>query len=390
MISREVKPQEPRIKGVPTKMVIFNRAASGEDWGLYVGAASLHRYAQAADGSGGALWDEADIPQPRGKIFDLAATQNYLYALTGSDSTTLYRLGKESAAWEEVGFAAGDQGFSQIQAIFGEVDSEGIPLSDYLFVGASTGSPQQNGIGDFGIFYTDGAAEGKLTLLVSDTAILTGAAYDTAGYHYVSTNGDGLYYAGGSSSGASFSGASFQKIPPGELSLQINGLINIGSADLALCYNGDILRVSGGTLTKLNTESLQFNFRGAAAVWKDDKGLDTLLLVAVRNSDPVYGYREIRLNPGNPAGLEPGAIELWHPGDESPTTVGDDKQFRDTIEPKPVNAIVQVPARIDPNRVLLVSIHGTGQNTGFMENSTDGGLWSYRARDGIWQWNAEN
>jgi hypothetical protein len=379
MISREVKPQEPRIKGVPSKMAIFNRAESGDDWGVYIGGSSLHRYAQAGDGSGAAVWDEGDLPQPPGKIYDLAAAGNYLYALAGQDPLGLYRLGKGSGAqWEEVGFAAGDAGFSQFQAIYGEVNGEGLPVGDILFVGTSNGSPGRNGDDNFAIFYTDGvSSEGKLNLAVQGTGLLTGAA-QSGNFHYVSTNGTGIY--------AGASPAALNQIPPGDESLRVNGLINIESAVLALCYEGDILRVNGSALSKLNSNSIRFNFRGPAALWRPGPGgAPALLLTAVRNSDPVYGYREILLS-GNPPELAGGELELRHPGDDSPTTVGDDKQFKDTIEPKPLNAILQVPARIDPEMVLLVSVQGTGT----MNNDTDGGLWSYRSRDGIWQWNAEN
>jgi hypothetical protein len=369
IISREVKPQEPRIKGVPTKMALFNRALPpAEDWGLYVGGYSLHRYAQAANGSGIAVWDEGEIPQPPDRIFDLAATRNALYALTGMETLKLYRLAQGSAAWEEVGFESGDQGFPRFQAIYGVTNEEGSPEGDRLFVGTSNNSPAESGSADYAIFYTDG---GALQPLQTGTALITGAASDGSIY-YISTNGGSTYV---------MDGAGITVIT----SDRIAGMIKIDSGILALCDNGDILHAAGGSLNKLNSKDTSFRFRGAAAVWKGENG-ERLLLAAVRNSDPVYGYREVLLDQGPLSNFTAGEIRLRHPGSEAPTTVGDDKQFKDTIEPKPVNAILQTPRSIDPAGTLFVSIQGTGT----MQNDIDGGLWSYRARDGIWQWNAEN
>jgi hypothetical protein len=359
IISREVKPREPRIKGVPTKMAIFDNK-------VYVGASSLHRYT----GSG---WDKG--PQPPGKIYDLAATSSHLYALTGPDPMRLYRLGTGSASWAEVGFDTnGDGGFPRLQAIYGEVDNEGKPISNILFVGTSSTTPDKEGVTSFAIFYTDGATSGGNLIPVKlGTALLTGAAWDGAN-HYVSTNGRGVY--------KDASPTALSLISSG--SERVSGLINIGSSTiLALCYNGDILRVSSSPLAKLNTNNISFTLRGPAAVWKDSGGTATLLLTAVQNSDRTYGYREIRLSTLTGGG---GTIELRSPGNGSPTTVADPHQFIDTVEPKPLNSILQVPASIDPGMVLLLSVQGTGT----ADNSTDGGLWSYRSRDGILQWNAED
>ena len=366
MISREVKPREPRIKGVPTKMVVFDRAGSGTGWGMYAADSSLHRYAKNAGGT--TDWDEGDIPQPPGDdIFDLAATATRLYALVNVDSPKLYRFDRTN--WTEVGFASGNDGYSRFQAIYGECDSEGKPVSDNLYVGA------RNSSGDYAVFSTGSTS--SLTRLGTATGLLTGAAYDGS-YHYISTEGGGVYRAATSSGTPT---GTFTQITSG---LSVTGMIRINDSGpveiIALCGNGDLYKVSGSGATKAGNAGITLT--GGAAVWTD--GAATLLLLAVRSSASVsnstYGYREIVLSsgvlPADPSVKEPGT---------APSTVDDNKRYRDTIEPKPVNAIFQAPDEIDASRVLFASVQGRGT----ARDNTDGGLWSYRNRSGVNQWNAE-
>jgi hypothetical protein len=366
MISREVKPREPRIKGVPTKMVVFNRVSSGTEWGMYVADSSLHRYAKNAGGT--ADWDEGDIPQPPGDdIFDLAATDACLYALVNVDSPKLYRFDRTN--WTEVGFASGNDGYSRFQVIYGECDSKGKPVSGNLYVGA------RNSSGAYAVFST--GSTGSLTRLGSATGLLTGAAYDGSSNHYISTEGGGVYQVSGSSA----------TVVSNTSGLSVTGMIQINDSSpvkiIALCGNGDLYTVSGLGATKVGNAGITLT--GGAAVWTDGAATPTtLLLLAVRSSASVsnstYGYREIVLSsgalPANPSVKEPGT---------APSTVDDNKRYRDTIEPKPVNAILQAPDEIDASRVLFASVQGRGT----ARDNTDGGLWSYRPRSGVNQWNAE-
>jgi hypothetical protein len=358
MISREVKPQEPRIKGVPTKMVVW-KATSGGDEAVYVADSSLHRYAKQSGTTQG-VWDEGDIPKPEGKIFDLAATTSYLYALVNVDSPELWRL-PQGGQWEKVVFAS-DGGYSRLQSIYGETKSDGVPLTDNLYAGA------MNSSGDYAVFHTSGS--GGLNLLKTGTGLLTGAA--SAGTnHYFSTYGGGVY------TGTVFSPSDFSSAK----SLVVTGMIETNdstSAIVALCFNGDLYAVSG--MSVIGNAGVYFP--GAAAVWtKDSK---KLLLVALQSSlsssSATYGYGELDITDGLP-----GTVTLREPGAQSPSTVDDAKRYRDTIEPKPVNAILQVPASIDAGAPLFASVQGRGT----AKDNTDGGLWSYRSRDSGWQWNAE-
>ncbi|MDR1972418.1 MAG: hypothetical protein LBQ46_10920 [Treponema sp.] len=368
MIAREVKPREPQIKGVPTKMVVFEY---GSQKAVFVGASSLHRYIQV---NGQAVWDSA-IPQPPGKIIDLAATENYLYALTNADSPALYRLGKQAPIWEQVSFPHAD--FPRLQAIYGAVDDKGMPLSDYIFVGSLANSLGKDDRTDYAVYRAkdSGGAALSFTALKEGTSLLSGAAYDGNNY-YFSTKGDGVYWLGGSS----------PVMVTGKEN--VRGMIRVDSSILALCYGGDILKIDGTGSTVLNSTGTGHYLRGPAAVYRTANGQRTRLLTAVIARDSysnTYGYREIDITTGPILSSVPGEIILLEPGTPPYGTMDDVNRYRDTIEPKPVNAIFQVPSDIDPEMTLFASIQGTGT----MKNDTDGGLWSYRAREGGWQWNAE-
>jgi hypothetical protein len=374
MIAREVKPREPRIKGVPTKMAIFDYNPG--EYALYVGGSSLFNYRQGE-------WDGVKIPQPPGKVVDLAATNACLYVLVNADSPELYRLKRGMGEWTRISLAHTD--FPRLQAVYGICDSEGKPNSDYLFVGAGRRNPSGNDANDYGVFYIDDNG-GSLNPLHMDTGLLTGAAFD-GGLYYFSTKGDGIYLTGGLL--PSGSTASCRQITG---KINARGMSRVGNMVLAFSYGGDILKVDGSGTIKLNAGSAGPYLRGSSAVWKNSGGEDTLLLVAVIAQDsslgPTYGYREITIKTGPLATSTPGEMPLREPGNGTtvyPSTMDDNNRFKDTIESKPVNSIFQTPADVDPGMPLFASVQGTGTS----QDDTDGGLWSYRVRDGIWQWNAE-
>jgi hypothetical protein len=295
-----------------------------------------------------------------------------------ADSPKLYRLGRGSVTWEEVGFtASGNDGYSRFQSIYGETNHEGkpVPGSDNLYVGASKG-PSKDGK-HYAVFHTDGTTR-DLSRLKSDTGALTGAAYDGTN-HYFSTDGDGVY------SSTSPSGGFVQVTNTADL--VVNGLIRITSGEIiALCKTGDLYKLNGGTADKLGNAGVELT--GPAAVWTPD-GTTYLLLAAVRSSSSstssIYGYRELVIPSG---GLVKDAVTMKEPGGNTPSTpstMEDNNLYHSTIEPKPVNAIFQAPSEIDSGRTLFASVRGRGT----AKDNTDGGVWSYRNRNGVSQWNAE-
>jgi hypothetical protein len=386
MISREVKPREPLIKGVPSKMAVFESPSSSPaalPVSLYVGTTSLYRYGRAAGGTTGA-WD-IGIPQPPGgMILDLAATRNYLYALTNADSPALYRWNGDSGMpWEYVPFSSQD--YPRLQAIYGQADDEGNPLTEYLFMGARSVGINRNDRKDYAVFYiNDSGGSPSIQPVKAGTALLTGAAYGGGG-HYFSTSGDGIYlWDGGSSDPVQITGEE-----------NVKGMIQISdpAVVLAFTYAGGILKVSGTSTLGLNSNWSGQYLWGPAAVYRHEKqSSPALLMVTVITPDstygPTYGYREINLRSGPVTTSTPGEMSLREPGNgatDFPSTMDDNNRYRDSIASKPVNSIFQVPINIDSEMPIFASVQGTGT----MKNDTDGGLWSYRIRDSGWQWNAE-
>jgi hypothetical protein len=377
MIAREVKPREPRIKGVPTKMAVFD---DNSGYALYVGGTSLHRYAKGTDGK--AVWDEGAVPQPPGKIIDLAATNGCLYALVNADSAELYRLVKGGTGWTKIPFTHTD--FPRLQTVYGAADSEGKPMGDYLLVGAGKKNISVDDREDYAVFYLADNDTALNPLLTAGTSLLTGAVF-AGGNYYFSTKGDGIYLAGGLPPSAPDQVADTEGI-------NARGMILLpGNAVLAFSYSGDILKIDGSTALKLNTNTGP-NLRGPAAVWKyDENDSGSLLLTAAaspNSTGSTYGYREIAITTGPLNTAAPAEIPFREPGNGaagSRSTMVDNNRYKDTIESKPVNSIYQVPYEIDSEMPLFASIQGTGT----AQDDTDGGLWSLRERDGGWQWNAE-
>jgi hypothetical protein len=349
-IAQEVKPLQPLIKGVPTKMALFKYATTPETYGVYVASSStLYRYVNGAWGTPSA---------PGGTIIDLAATTEYLYALTDpsfaeSSAPELWRIGSpvSTHGWEKITLSSLG-GFPHPVSIYSAADSEGKPTTDILYLCSAA-----SGRNSYAVHTVTGSAAISV-MENSGSAELTGAANAGSNNYYSTKNG--VYQRGSTS----------QPIN----GVNISGMINTGTRIIALGYLGDIYDVTSAT--KLSSTVSEFNLRGPTAVYTS--GANKLLLVAISTSQgTLYGYREIDLTSGSWA--------FRVPGKAAPTTVDDADRYDTTIKSKPINAIFQVPASVDPNKALFASIHGRG----VAKNDTDGGLWSYRSRDGVWQWNAE-
>jgi hypothetical protein len=374
-ISREVKPREPRIKGVPTKFVVYDNF-------MYVAASSLHRYGPYRGTAG---WDHGEWVNPLGRVFDLAATTEYLYALTNYNSPAIWRWKTGMAEWEQLGGYSGS-----IQSIYGETDAEGKPVKGgKVFAGILVKDPGENGI-DYSIYYVDESAPPESALkglpLGENTGRLTGAAFDGAS-HFVSTFGRGVYSWNGTND------------PPVQLvntadgedkNRNLMGIIRTGTDTAKVFAFGrdvDILEVSSAGFTVKRGSSSHY-LTGAVALWKQpvNPGTEGKILLGIRDGSD-YAYQEVRfdLAGGFLIANSSGEIDLYNPGASPPSTLTDTDLFDTTIRPHPVNHIFQVPPSVDPAMVLFAAVQGTGSTT----NDIDSGVWSYRQRDGTWQWNAE-
>jgi hypothetical protein len=375
IISLEVKPLEPRIKGVPTKFVVYKDV-------MYVASTSLHNYKNGA-------WDKEERIRPPDRVFDLAATTNYLYALVDYDSPALWRWKAGMTEWEQLGGNTG-----KLQMIYGETDAEGKPISGgKVFAGARTGVTE-DGI-DYELFYVD-EAESDLTKGLKPLNIggkvgrLTGAAFDGSD-HFLATYGRGVYFWDGVPNSLIQQLANTDTTDTNPKNRNLMGIIRINdhspSTIVAFDRGGWIYEVSSAGFTPKNGTSSRFTLTGAAALWRDsDSATEGKLLLGIDNGSSSYGYREVKIDTGNFVYNDNGGLDLHAPGESAPSSVHDSDLFSTTLRPHPVNHLFQVPYSVDPNMVLFAAVQGTGTTT----NDIDSGVWSYRSRDGKWQWNAED
>jgi len=315
-ISEEPAPEKPRIPGSPTKIVIFELKGVPV---MYVAAGSLHWYAKTGGNSG---WDSAeyDIPQPDGKIIDLAATSSYLYALcnigTGID-TVLRRISNTGDRWVDIP-VIDDIVYTSIQAIYAD------PSTDRLFAGI-----MHNGDNDFGIFYLDNAAL-TLRLLQGGTALLSGAASHN-NFHYLSTKGKGVYKAGES-------GLAANNAAPEQLVNRGTG----GNDRLFMVY-----KVESGGVTYINSATGKYA-TGALALW-DDGGTKMftagiqggLYDSSTTSSSFTHGYVEFY--------LDSSGIPTGSPNEPSVTVNGYTDRYQASLGKHPINHLYQASERRELN-----------------------------------------
>jgi hypothetical protein len=380
-ISEEVELLEPRIKGSPTDIVPFKNY-------LYVAnQTSLYRYGPGTDQN--PVWDTESLVQPGREIRALAATANYLYALTGG---TLKRWGGGTGEWVQVVIDADDSEARQypyLQTIHGD--------SQRLFVGSSNGYPLRDSA-NHAILYADETAN-QLKTVKTEVSLLTGAAFDGTNT-FLSTSETGIY-AVSFTSGAPVvlgDGTPIAKSDdPNNKYRTITGIITLGNNTIvAIDREGDILAVTETSFTVRGDVGKYTT--GALALWRGrpvpgetfedadhpDIRPPKLLLVGVQGSlsstVQTYsnGYREIMLNESTGGlGTE---IPVDDPGYNavSSIAVSDREKYTTSLERLPINHFFQTPYVIDKTMTLFASTHNGKE-----------GLWSYRERNGEWQWNAE-
>ncbi|MDR3335390.1 MAG: hypothetical protein LBT13_10990 [Treponema sp.] len=337
-ISYEVKPLDPRIKGTPTNIV-----TDGDK--LYVASKfnkTIYQYGILPSGSLG--WSTVE-PAPGGEIMELAATQDYLYALTGEPGTMSLRRKHTKGAdlnWETI---SPDGVYKNLQTIYG--------AGTRLFASAMISTTE------FAILYEEDTSN-ELHVLKSDAKCLNSAVYDETNY-YLATAGDGII---------TFSNPS-TPITNTE-GLNILGLIRISDTIVAVSSNGQLLY---GDSSGFTVSSPGYNFTGALALTKVDEEVHVLLLgIHGSASSTTHGYREIVLTDGT---LNPGNLGLNTPGkDPDHSSVSNYDTYNSTLGKHPVTSILQAPDTLDTTMTLFAA-------------TTKNGLWSYRQRNREWQWNAE-
>jgi len=240
----------------------------------------------------------------------------------------------------------------------------------------------------FAVFYVDGSSIKLIDGIPVDDlgSQLCGVAYDRSGYYLctmattnssLSTKANGIYY-----------GTTLPNVTPitDTSGKYFTGIISIdndtGSGSTivaidrgALNFPAKLYTVTSSSITEVY--SLEKYSTRALAIWKGPNG-SRLLLAA--QTDPASwaaysnGYMELTLDAnGTPAS------GFREPGTDSPSSVvdGNNERYKASIGRLPVNYMIQAPSHVDSEMRLFAS-------------TQSGGVWSYRIRNGVYQWNAED
>lgn len=370
-ISLEVKPVEPQIGGVPTNFVIY-------DGRMYVAAGNnLYVYNKDTE-QNKTFWSKE--AQPGGNILQIAATGDYLYALCSTDQnndgkTVIKMFDKANSSW------------SQISGILNNIDKINniFATNDILFITARVSSTYYNVF--YTILYISNDTPDTVNELIipntdmNDTGEINGVAFNGESY-FLSAKDRGVYKINDISEGALL--IKYKDTDGNDVNINFSGIINLQdevNTIILIARNGDIYTVKD-IITKIENVFMDKMATGTLAIWREnDQPSSNRLLLAGRQdslyysstSGFTYGYLELELDT---IGIK-GGKNFIEPGKEPLSTVrGDNERYQSTIGKNPVNYLFQVPPEIDGDMILFAS---TQKN----------GVWSYRERNGIFQWNAE-
>jgi len=363
MIARETKIEEPLIKGSPTNFVLFTEIDE-EDENI--------KTEKMFVASGRNLWSYNDGNWSSEKldmhIIQIAATDNFLYVLCYKDTDKavvreLRRRGASEKNWTTLEFDTG--GFNNLHSIYS--------AGQLVYIG-SQGSQKDNADKFAIISINDTGTSVKVT--DDGDALLIGAAYNGIPFLLTRT---GILVDG---TMRTMDNPNFMGI----IALPDNTVV-------AINRNGNLYEVSS---TGINTEALAtFNDNrrttGAMAIWEDKDDPSKQLLLVGRGdtsystiSGYTHGYVELLIdetgNIGSNIYREPGPYDKDIDKTNFPTTihttVDDRKQYYSSLGTNPVNFIFQIPETVAPEKILFAA---TQRN----------GVWSFRDRDGVPQWNTE-
>lgn len=333
-ISLEVEPIDPQIGGSPTNIV-----RQGDSF--YVASrfgSTIYEYKDSE-------WVSLSPSPENGNIIELAATNDALYALTG----TLGSLGLQkfsNGSWSSI-----DTEGRNVQTIYG--------AEEYLFAGTIDNASTSTLTCSI-LYVKDGTSQ--LTLLESNTSLLKGAVYVGTTY-YLATNGNGIL---------SFTNPLSKQVADPDHK-NIVGIINVGDTVVAVSRDGYILHGNAAGFTAVKAPDVSY-FTGALATWKpQDADNPRLLLLGIQGGSSVsltHGYQELLLKEDGT--LDAAAISLKNPGENGISSVDDYDQYVVTIGRHPLSSIIQAS-----DDIL------------FAATSKDG-LWSYRERGGKYLWNGED
>jgi hypothetical protein len=378
---------------------------------MFVASSTLHWFAKP-DVQTNAEWDKEEskkwwdterweVEQPDGKIRDLAATEEYLYALYSNNQLKRIALNSASGAgWgDKIEMDANADSKLKDYAGYETIFSS----NNTIFIGVRRKENKNDKAIPCAILYmTDSDSNLKLLEFPKyDNNLLTGVAFNEASYFLCTNN---LYKKGGSLyiiNGTAVSTSSVDEVTGYSYNgttkisdIPFTGIISLENGTnptiLAIDRSGTLYTIDAVANTFTATEKTMGTSTGALGLWYKNKTdpLPSLLLagyqgqMTLTTTSYTNGYKEFDLK-WSGADLDISGSDFHDPGKlgiNGVTTLNSTDSYEryvSTIGKYPIKNFYQTPKDIDEGMTLFVS-------------TLNAGLWSYRSRqpDG-WQWNAE-
>ena len=338
-ISVEQERVEPRIKGSPTNFTVF---------GGYMYVASGKTLYKYKDG----IWEENESINGL-NIVQLAADGTSLYALCFEDTTSgiTRKIFKKTATepWLENTLNISDE-HNIIQSIYS--------AGNELYIGA-----QRLNANDFAIYKIDGN-NASLVVEGRNDGLLNGAATDGNNTFLCTRNG--IFY----SDGSVIEGSNINFI----------GIIALPNKEIvAITRNGNLYKVETTGLTHITGFSDNRWASGSIGLWQNVENLSQHILLVGRQDREystttgyTYGYMELELDSSGGIVSDKSFREPGRTSEVLFSSVDENEPYVSSLGRQPVNHIFQAP-----DMILFASTQKDG-------------VWSYRARQGKRQWNAED
>ena len=336
-ISIEVPIIPPRIAGSPVNFVEYKGSV----------------YAASGSGLFGYNGSWTDLSAPSGRIISLGASAMYLYALCEDGNGRTIKRTTDLTNWNN--------------EVINDKNLQNEKLQSFYIADTNIFICTVDNSGHYIIRWS---VEGSINFskIHSDkAALLRGVAAAATGYYLCTSSGIYTWTSGA----PTLSLIGTYKTDPNEYYMGIINLSTSGADPVAVVTrNGRLYEVGAGITekTKLDDDS---NATGALAVWKKD-GTDYLLLVGrgdtgyTTSSGHTFGYAEVELSAGSITGT------FKQPGTGTVSSISGEANYIGTIGKNPVNHMIQAS-----DGILFAA---TQKN----------GVWSYRVRNGLPQWNSES
>lgn len=226
----------------------------------------------------------------------------------------------------------------------------------------------------YSFHFKEGSAAFKTISDTTSDSELNGVASDNT-YYYLCTYSSGIFYVDKSQINTA------SNLPVIEKDARFTGIIELKTNDrvAAITQKGVLYEIFNASADKKAEFSDDRYSTGALAVWYryNDDTSPSLLLIGrseyyySTNTGYTNGYVEITLDNTGISGSG-----FNDPGKGTPSSIDNYDPYVSSLGKKPVIHLIQAPAAIDSTMTIFASTQQSG-------------VWSYRSRDGVTQWNAE-